>query len=230
MALRGPSIGTRLSSRAAGKPNPVGIVAAIVAAGLTGKLMQDAYHGHKPQIEQDIVDHETKVDFANTEYGFGHWSGFRTMDHYAHKWFGFKMMGPGGLFITLSRWKMEAKGFIKGVIGTNLIPIGITLAALFAGMGSIYRKKTVDSFRRTGTLSWDAVKAADIPQQLSKVPGGINKATRWTLRGLFAHGMYKFTLPILGVLGFGAYRFNRVLHHEQQHDFFDDGIVTVKHH
>jgi hypothetical protein len=118
------------------RKNPVMGLFMLGALGITAKLTHDTYVGNEPREEQDVSAERAKKDYALMMYDAGSttgrgpmWDGLR---HFA-KWM--DLYGPYGLKEDFQEWRDKVRSVWKEVIIPNLIPMGISVASIYAFFG-----------------------------------------------------------------------------------------------
>ncbi len=129
--------------------------------------------------------------------------------------------GPFGLRNTWTKTKIYATGFVQDVLLKNTIPLALGVAGLYGGFGAKNVHKPFNVFwNRFGAGIKSGLGKVHLPNDFGKAVGDGLEAVGRGIGKLFTNGRAKVTLPILGILGFGAHRLGRVHHGEEQRDFF----------
>lgn len=186
----------------------------------SGWMVKDTFKGIRPELDRQYADHLVQDEYANTRWGWGHYSGNPGMDHLAHKFFGFTLFGPNGLRHKWQKAKLYTKVYINNVIIPNLIPMGVGVAGLYALLGKERLHKGVTYFTQ------------GLRKHL-KMPPGISKGVKRGVKAIFhaaGVGMGK-TLGFAGrnkeisaavvlLSAFGLNRFRDSYGHDGQDNFF----------
>lgn len=223
-----PPAATTAAAKATSRLKGIGPLIGLASIALPAWLMSQSFKGAKDVWTQKVAGHHMDNEMKSISYGFGHYSGQPTMGGWAHRLYNTMLFGPFGFATTWHKVKTYTNGFVNNVILPNLIPIGIGIAGMYAGFG---RKSIHDAAKRSANYLKPYMGNVPMKTVAEKTAVGIGKTLLSPIKGLYwsmDKGRAKFALPILGLLGFGAYRFGRVWNHDEQHDFWRD-FTNMKH-
>lgn len=205
----------------------LGVGAAMTAAW----LCKESYKGSAPGWREKFVNHEAELMYDYNQYGWGHFSGQPTMDHWSHKLFGLKLFG---LFGSKSDWQMVkiyTEGLINDVLLPNLTPIALGIGGLYAGFGRALNKPFIAFYkwlRTPGPTIFTPIWAG-IKQGARAIGSVAYKGLDTGINCLVNRGGWGSTV-LAGVLLYGLYRFWRVHTHQEQHELFKDFVSGVGKH
>lgn len=184
------------------------MVLAAIALTVAGSLMADNFEGGKPHREARLakIKHDAAMD--DVRFGWGRWNSMPFMDRWAHRTKRFFLYGPMDLRIRWNEFKIFTGDMISSAF-QNILPLGIGLAALYAGLGpdkvngwvgrgfdAIFRKQWLSD-----GLKKDLCRMAG--SAFKPVKDGLAGMGRWTTR---SGPNFIFTL---GALAAGAFALNR---------------------
>lgn len=202
--------------------NVIRQVLGLGAAAAAYWMCKESYKGSVGAWEQKFQAHETDAMYDYTGFGWGHYSGQPTMDHWSHKLFGVKLFGLFGSKISWNYAKTYADGFMNDVLLKNLLPIAVGIGGLYATFGTSLHTP----FRLLSRLT--------VPTPLgSALRNGANQLAR--LGGMAVNGLVNGAVNMMSrggwgsvalaaVAGLGALRFWQVHKHIEQHELFRDFV------
>jgi hypothetical protein len=184
------------------RKNPVVGLFMLGAIALTAKLTRDTYVGNSERQKQEISSERAKKDYALMMYDAGSmtgkgpmWDGLR---HFA-KWL--NLYGPYGMKEDFQELCDQVRSTWKEVISPNLIPMGISLASIYAFFGPQAVHKP---FIKVGKEISGRFKKMDYGTSLTKQLKLLGRKSRKGL-GYMAEKAFANPLVAAGVLLMGAF-------------------------
>ena len=154
-------------------------------------------------------------------YQWGFYSGQPFFDKMAKDLNRMRIDGPFGSRNAWTKAKVYTTGFVQDVLLKNAIPLALGVAGLYGGFGAKNVHKPFKLFwNRFGAGIRSGFGKMHLPNNFGKAVGDGLEAVGRGIGKMFSKGRAKVTLPLLGVLGFGAHRLTRVHNGEEQRDFF----------
>lgn len=206
-----------------GTPARVLVSLAAIAAGY--KLFQDSWSGSKLKRDDAVEAAKEHAEWADMEYGWGHYSGQPWMDQQAHNFKRMLLFGPMNLKLKWQEMTIRLNSWVNDVILPNLLPIAMMTAGVIGlGGGKVFKNgsKATQHFVRNHVHVPTAFKTG-----MKQVAG---KAAQGTGKGIGKLLSLPFKSPAhLGVAaaglifgGFALQRFQDAYGHDGQHNFFRD--------
>lgn len=205
-------------------------VVGIGAPALAGWLGMQSYKGAREEWEHHHQQWREHQQMDQLRYNWGMFSGQPKMDTWAQKLKKMLLYGPWGIGITINKVKSYVGGFFNDVILNNILPIGIGAAAF----GTVFHKeigRAGKSFKqRLLSPLWRELRPHINGQWTRKMLGKMADGFVWGVRKLFRNPAVMLgAIPIIGILGFGAHRFNNVYSGEEQNQFLGDYLDKPHH-
>lgn len=219
-----PSVATSAAERTRmlGTTGRVLVSLAAIVGGY--KLIQDSWNGSQMKRDDAVAAAKEHAEWADMEYGWGHYSGQPWMDQQAHKFKRFLLFGPMNLKLKWQETTIRLNSWINDVILPNLLPIGLVIAGL-GGLGGF------KVFRHSSKVTQFVKNHVHVPTAFkTEVKHLAGKAASGTGKGIGKLLSLPFKSPAhLGItaagLLFGSFtlqRFQDSYGHDGQHNFFRD--------
>ena len=197
----------------------VGIGAPTMAAWMT----RESFKGYREEWEHHHQAWREQQQMEQLRYNWGQANGQHKMTGWANGLKKLFLYGPLGIGTTWNRAKTYAEGFVNDVLLKNFMPIAIGTAAF----GTVFRKEIGTAARGINQRVLKPIINEIRPhingkwtrRALGKVADGIASSVKWVFRNPAAMAG---AVPILGILGFGALRFNKVYNGEEQDEFLGE--------
>jgi hypothetical protein len=196
----------------------------------TAAMIIDTMHGDEYETERKVTEERAWGNWAVMKNNHGHWSGYPALDEASDKLKAFLIYGPLNLFEKVSGIGIRIKCYVDNVLLPNAVPIAISIAALYMGLG---HKRIHAPFKATGR--W--LREVHVPvafqnafkQFFAKVGEGLGKGlghmVAWPFKSLHHAG---FAAAFLGILAFFANRFHDVYTDSAEEQFFRPQILGLE--
>ena len=228
--MRSPSIQNRFRPQRPSQKTGVKIARAffgILPSILTAALIVDTYKGQSENTRIRISQSTLNADWKVMMERQGQWSGYPWMDAQTERLKELLTYGPWNLAEKYEHLKIRVDSLLWQVLYPNTIPIAISIAALYMGLGS---RVLHAPFRALGKGLSRAPGGGRLGRELLYATGagakGIAKGLGRVLAFPFK-SVYHLGFSILaGLMGlFALDRFQAVYTDEAQEQFFDPLVV-----
>ncbi len=192
-------------------------------------MMRDTFDGTRQKRIDAIAAAKEHAEWADMEYGWGHWSGNPGMDHKAHQFKRFLLFGPMNLRMRWLEFKITVDSLVNDVLLKNIVPLGVGVAGIYSMFGARAVNTGVRNFGRfLGQIIPSGFGRA-VGSLLSQGLTGLGKGVLALSHTLLSKQALPFTI---GAAIFGNYalsRFKDSYGHDGQHEFFRD-LTNIKGH
>lgn len=196
----------------------------------TAAMIIDTMHGDEYETKRKVAEERAWANWAVMKNNQGHWSGYPALDEASDKLKAYFIYGPLNLFEKANGLSIEIKSFLTNVLLPNAIPIAISIAALYMGLGA---KRIHAPFKAAGR--W--LREVHVPvafrnafkQFFAKVGeglgNGLGQVIAWPFKSLHHAG---FTAAFIGILAFLGNRFHDVYTESASEQFFRPQILGLE--
>jgi hypothetical protein len=209
-------------TRMMGSAGRILVSIAAIAGGY--KLIQDSWNGSQLKRDDAVAAAKEHAEWADMEYGWGHYSGQPWMDQLAHKFKRLLLFGPMNLKLKWQEITIRMNSWVNDVILPNLLPIALVIAGI-GGLGGF------KVFKHTPKVTRFVKNHVHVPTAFkTEIKNLAGKTASGAGKGLGKLLSLPFKSPAhLGVtaagLLFGSFflqRFQNSYGHDGQHNFFRD--------
>lgn len=197
-----------------------------------GKLVADTKNGTRLKRDDAVAAMKEHAEWADMEYGWGHYSGNPWMDQKAHWFKRLTLLGPMNLKIKWQEATIRFNSWVNDVLFPNLVPLAVMAAGAVTAIGPKNIKKAGQA---TSRFFRTHVRVA--PGFKSGMSTVTRQAASKTAKGAGTVLSLPFKSPVaffsaVGALVLGNFALNRFRDsygHDGQHNYFRDFTNTQGH-
>jgi hypothetical protein len=192
---------------------------ALVSVLYTLWSMQDTYNSNHEREEQEANMNQVKKDYSFAQFNRDHLGGQDKMEGLAKNYKAWCLYGPYGIKEKYEEATLKVHSIWKEVIMPNLVPLGISIASVYAFFGpKAINSKFAYAGKKIGGVIFNAKMGSGLAHYANK---GFHKTIDGLAR-LFELAI-KHPIPATGLTLLGAwflYRFDSVYSGDAQREYF----------